>query len=99
MHIWKSYISSNKLDLQETNICFTQLNRAEIISLDAGLRMDGIPAVDLWDFVIEVFHSSPNKLKKSKGRVQGNLLRDTPSNKHTHKPDQGSNPARHSGIL
>ena len=24
----------------------------EIISLDAGLRMDGIPALDLWDIVI-----------------------------------------------
>ena len=29
---------------------------AEIIFLDAGLRMDGIPALDLWDLVIEVFH-------------------------------------------
>ena len=27
---------------------------AEIISLDAGLRMDGLPALDLWDLVIEV---------------------------------------------
>ena len=34
---------------------------AEIISLDAGLRMDGIPAVTLWDLVIEVFHSVPNR--------------------------------------
>ena len=32
---------------------------AEIMSLDAGLRMDGIPALDLWDLVIEEFHSSP----------------------------------------
>ena len=23
---------------------------AEVISLDAGLRMDGIPALDLWEF-------------------------------------------------
>ena len=30
---------------------------AEIVSLDAGLRMDGIPALDLWDLVVEVFHS------------------------------------------
>ena len=27
---------------------------SEIISLDAGLRMDGLPALDLWDLVIEV---------------------------------------------
>ena len=34
---------------------------AEIISLDAGLRMDGIPALTLWDLVIEVFHSFRTK--------------------------------------
>ena len=34
--------------------------QGEETSLDAGLRMDGIPALDLWDSVIEVFHSSPN---------------------------------------
>ena len=28
---------------------------AETISLDAGLRMDGIPALTRWDLVIEVF--------------------------------------------
>ena len=39
---------------------------AEIISLDAGLRMDGIPALDLWDLVIEVFHSSSNETNKTK---------------------------------
>ena len=36
---------------------------AELISLDAGLRMDGIPGLDLWDLMIEVFHSSPNQTK------------------------------------
>ena len=39
---------------------------AEVISLDAGLRMDGIPALTLWDLVIEVFHSSPNQINKTK---------------------------------
>ena len=33
---------------------------SEAISLDAGLRMGGIPALDLWDVVIEVLHSSKN---------------------------------------
>ena len=31
---------------------------SEVISLDAGLRMDGLPALDLWDIVIEVLHST-----------------------------------------
>ena len=67
---------------------------AEIISPDAGLRMDGIPALDLWDLVIEVFHSSPNQFNNSKEQVQRNLSRGTTSNKHTQSKNQGSNPAR-----
>ena len=51
---------------------------AEVISLDAGLRMDGIPALNLWDFVIEVFHSSPNQINKTEDQTsQGNLSQNT----------------------
>ena len=28
---------------------------SEIISLDAGLRLDGLPALELWDLIISVF--------------------------------------------
>ena len=38
---------------------------ADVISLDAVLRMDEIPVLYLWDFVIEVFHSSPNQTNKT----------------------------------
>ena len=41
---------------------------AEVISLDAGLRMDGIPALDLRNLVIDVFRSSPKQqLRQAKG--------------------------------
>ena len=39
---------------------------AEKNSLDASLRMDGIPALTLWDLVIEIFHSVPNKVEQPK---------------------------------
>ena len=39
---------------------------AEILFLDAGLRMDGIHALTLWDLEIEVFHSVPNQTNKPK---------------------------------
>ena len=57
---------------RQQDVCGLTLSstEAEIIPLDAGLCMDGIPALDLWDLVFEVFHSSPNQFKKSKGRVQ-----------------------------
>ena len=41
---------------KQTSVSFCS-TEAEIISLDAGLRMDGIPALDLCDLVKEVFHS------------------------------------------
>ena len=40
---------------------------AEVISLDAGLRMDGIPALDLWNLVVEVFHSFHNQRSETEG--------------------------------
>ena len=53
-------------------------SEAEVISLDAGLRMDGIPALDLRDLVIEVVHPSPNQINQSKDQgSQGNLSRNT----------------------
>ena len=36
---------------------------SKIISLDAVLRMDGIPALDLWDLDIEVLHFSSNQIQ------------------------------------
>ena len=50
MYFWKSHICSNKLDVQETNCCFS----SEIISLDTGLRLDGLPALELWDLIVSV---------------------------------------------
>ena len=31
---------------------------SEIMSLDAGLRMDGIPALDFWDLIVTVLHGN-----------------------------------------
>ena len=35
-----------------------------MFSLDASLRMDGTPALDLWNLVLEVFHSSQDQISK-----------------------------------
>ena len=43
--------------------------------------MDGIPVLDLWEFVLEVFHSSQNQTNNP---VQGTLLHPKP-NKRTQK--------------
>ena len=52
---------------------------SEVLSLDAGLRMDGLPALDLWDLDIEVLHSSLNQPS-----IQGNRCRDEQSGKRSN---------------
>ena len=55
---------------KQTSVSHTS-SKAEIISLDAGLRMDGIPALTHWDLVIEVIYSAPNKIGQPQGRAPG----------------------------
>ena len=43
---------------------------SEIISLDAGLRMDGFPALDLWDTVIEVLRSTNSNVQPKHTSMQ-----------------------------
>ena len=48
MHVRKMHVRDKKLDVQETGFIFSHSStEAELISLDAGLRMDGIPVLDL----------------------------------------------------
>ena len=71
-------------------------SEAEIVSLDAYLRMDGIPALDLGNLVIEVFHYSRNQSNKTKDSfAQGDLLHCTMSSKRTK--NQTKAPTTHGG--
>ena len=56
VHFRKPYVCSNQLDVQEQTSVSHSSTESEIISLDAGLRMDGIPALDLWDLIVTVLH-------------------------------------------
>ena len=71
---------------------------AEVTSLGAGLRMDGIPALDLWDLVIEVFDSSPNQTNKTKdvreprrnlsATLQSKMRKTDSNHEHQSRSDQ-----------
>ena len=86
MHIWKSHVR-HKLDVQEASVSFTQ---SEIISVDAGLHLDGIPVLDLLDLIIEVLPSSFDQPEMSKEKVQGDLLR----RHHTDQENTKGGPER-----
>ena len=60
---------------------------SEVISPDAGPRKDGIPALDLWNLVKEVFHCSQNQPSKTKdSSAQGNLWLRVMSSTRRIKP-------------
>ena len=40
--------------MQETTSVFHSSTESEIISLDTGLRLDGLPAMELWDLIVSV---------------------------------------------
>ena len=40
---------------------------SDIISLDAGLRLDGIPALDLWDLIVAVLRGNTNQSIQARG--------------------------------
>ena len=46
---------------------------SEIISLDAGLRLDGVPALDLWDLIVAVLHGNMYQNNQERGDPCTNL--------------------------
>ena len=67
MYLQESNIRSRELDVQEAN--FHSSTESDVVSLLAARRMDGLPALDLWDLVVEVLRSSLHQ-----PRTQGQLL-------------------------
>ena len=51
---------------------------SEIISLDAGSRMDGIPALDLWDLIVTVLHGNTYQSIQERRDPCTNLVRAAP---------------------
>ena len=44
---------------------------SEIISLDTGLRLDGLPALELWDLIVSVFGNSSRISDRTEKPVNG----------------------------
>ena len=74
VHFWKSHVRANESDAQATSV-----------SLDAGFRMDGIPALDLWDLLIEVHRSVPNRTDGQKREPWWNSSAVAKPNMHNPK--------------
>ena len=64
IHFWRNivrfgksyicYVPTSWMCKKQTSVSHSS-TESEIISLDAGLRLDGIPALDFWDLTVSVF--------------------------------------------
>ena len=89
MHVRKSHVLFQSVECVRNRLqLHTVFREVEIISLGAGLRMDGTPALTLWVLVIEVFHSVPNKNDGHKREPRGNPSVVVKSNMHKTHPNQ-----------
>ena len=93
----RTFVPKSWMHKKQTSVSHSS-TEAEVISLDVGLRMDGVPAFDLWDLVVEVSHSSPNQTNKTKdvreprrnlsANTQHNMRKTNPNNAHQSRSDQ-----------
>ena len=83
----RTFVPQSWMCKKQTSVSHSS-TETEVISLDAGLRMDGIPALTLWDLVTEVFQSSPNQTNNIKyvGELRRNLSPRTPPNMRSQIP-------------
>ena len=65
---------------------------SEVISLEVGLRMDGIPAIDLWDVAKEVFRSSNNTHQAVRDRCRKEKVDDQVPRSRARSEIQSTNP-------
>ena len=65
-----TFVPSRWMCKKQTSVSHSS-TESEIISLDAGLRFDGIPALGLWDLIVFVLGNTIQNHKE-----QGELLKE-----------------------
>ena len=86
----RTFVPKSWMCKKQTSVSHSS-SGAKIISLDAGVRMDGIPAHALWDLVIEIFHSVPNKIEQPKEKLRGDPSAVVKPNMHNSIPIKHTN--------
>ena len=60
LRFWKSLFQYVGCARKQTSVSHSS-TESEIIPLDAGLRMDGVPALDLWDLIVAVLGNTKSE--------------------------------------
>ena len=80
-----TFVPTSWMCKKQTSVSHSS-TESEIISLDAGLRLDGIPALDLWDLIVASLGNT-NQNRTENGHLLKNT-REVRSPLHTVETDQ-----------
>ena len=84
-----TFVPINWMCKKQTSVSHSA-TESEIISLDAGLRLDGKPALDLWDLIVAVLGNTNQSHKERVDPfVNKREVRLTPHNIQERKQSQG----------
>ena len=72
-----TFVPISSMCKKQTSVSHSS-TESEIIPLDAGLRLDGIPALDLWDLIVTVLHETRIRVTKN-GETRTNFKRERKS--------------------
>ena len=60
----RTFVPTSWMCKKQTSVSHSS-TESEIISLDAGLRLDGVPALDLWDLIVSVLgNTTQNRIER-----------------------------------
>ena len=76
----RTFVPMSWMRKKQTSVSHSS-TESDITSPDAGLRMDGLLALDLWDIEIEVLRSSNNTVEPNHDSIRETCARQKPKNK------------------
>ena len=94
MYFWKSYIVPISWMCKKQTSVSHSSTESEIISLDTGLRLDGLLALELWDLIVFFFFGSVSHISDRTGQfVNGKNKHHKSHNKIDVMQDMDSVPS------
>ena len=83
-----TFVPKSLMCKKQTSVSHSS-TESEIISLDAGLRLDGIPALDLWELIVAVLHGNTYQSNQERWDPCTNLVRAAPHKLPTRNKSHG----------
>ena len=83
-----SFVPISWMCKKQTSVSHSS-TESEIISLDAGLRLDGKPALDFWDLIVAVLHGNTYQIDQERRDPCTNLVRAAPHKLQIRKKSHG----------